>query len=109
MGLNYASHFSVNVFMQTSSEHLKLFKEGIHRAKLIREDLKESLIDQNFNKIKGLNKAYVDMVKEIIRQGEFFLDKSNDFKLGLRVAITIENFKAFLSAIRHKKKDDHQK
>jgi len=95
--------------MQTSSDHLKLFKEGIHRAKLIRGDLKASLMDQNFNKIKGLNKAYVDTVKEVIRQGEYFLDKSNDFKLGLRVAITVENFRAFLSAISHKRKDDYQK
>ena len=49
------------------------------------------------------------MVKEIIRQGEYFLDKSNDFKVGLRVAITIENLKAFLSAISHKRKDDGKK
>lgn len=106
MGLNYASPFSVNVFMQTSSDHLKLFKEGIHRAKLIREDLKASLIDQNFDKVKGLNRAYIDMVKEVIKQGEYFLDKSNDFKLGLKVAITVENFKAFLSTFSRQRKDD---
>ena len=92
--------------MQTSADHLKLFKEGIHRAKLIREDLKKSLIERDFKKIKGLNLSYIDMVKEVIRQGEYFLDKSNNFKLGLKVAITVENFKAFLSVLSHKKKDD---
>ena len=92
--------------MQTPNDHLDLFKEGIHRAKLIREDLKLSLIEQDLKKIKGLNKSYIDMVKETIRQGEYFLDKSNDFKLGLKVAITIENYRAFLSTLSKKNKDD---
>jgi hypothetical protein len=92
--------------MQTPNDHLDLFKEGIHRAKLIREDLKLSLIEQDLKKIKGLNKSYIDMVKEIIRQGEYYLDKSNDFQLGLKIAITIENYRAFLSALSKKRKDD---
>lgn len=94
--------------MQTPNDHLDLFKEGIHRAKLIREDLKLSLIEQDLKKIKGLNKSYIDMVKETIRQGEYFLDKSNNFKLGLKVAITIENYRAFLSTLSKKNKDDRE-
>ena len=109
MVLNFANPFSVNIFVQTSSDHLKLFKEGIHRAKLIREDLKRALIEQDFKKIKGLNRSYIDMAKEVIRQGEYFLDKSNNFKLGLKVAITVENFKAFLSTVSRKRKDDPRK
>tara|TARA_R110000824_G_scaffold398117_1_gene601795 strand:+ start:1252 stop:1539 length:288 start_codon:yes stop_codon:yes gene_type:complete len=95
--------------MLSARDHFNLFKEGIHRAKLIREDLKLSLIEQDLKKIKGLNKSYVDMLKETIRQGEYYLDKSNDFKLGLKVAITIENYRAFLSALSKKNKDDRDK
>ena len=91
--------------MLSPTDHLNLFKEGMHRAKLIREDLKSSLIKQDLKKIKGLNKSYVDMLKEVIRQGEYFLDKSNDFKLGLKVAITIENYRAFLTTLYRKRKD----
>lgn len=92
--------------MQSSTDHLNLFKEGIHRSRLIREDLNGALIEQDLKKIKGLNKAYLDMLKEVIRQGEYYLDKSNDLKIGLKVAITIENYRAFLSKLPRKRKDD---
>ncbi len=95
--------------MSSATTHLNLFKEGIHRAKLIREDLKLSLIEQDLKKIKGLNKSYIDMIKEVIRQGEYYLDKSNDFKLGLKIAITIENYRAFLSTFPKRNKDDREK
>jgi hypothetical protein len=78
----------------------------MHRSRLIREDLKGALIEQDLKKIKGLNKAYLDMLKEVIRQGEYYLDKSNDLKIGLKVAITIENYRAFLSKLPRKRKDD---
>ena len=106
MGLSYANRFSVYTSMRSSTDHLNLFKEGMHRSSLIREDLKEALIDQNLKKIKGLNKAYLDMLKEVIRQGEYYLDKSNDLRVGLKVAITIENYRAFLSALSKKNKYD---
>jgi len=92
--------------MPSPTDHLNLFKEGIHRSNLIREDLKKALIRKNLKKIKGLNKSYIDMIKETIRQGECYLDKSNDFKVGLKVAITIENYRAFLSALSKKNKYD---
>jgi hypothetical protein len=106
MGLSYANCFSVYTSMQSSTDHLNLFKEGMHRSRLIREDLKGALIEQDLKKIKGLNKAYLDMLKEVIRQGEYYLDKSNDLKIGLKVAITIENYRAFLSKLPRKRKDD---
>jgi hypothetical protein len=109
MGLNYVNPFSVHSSMPSSIDHLNLFKEGIHRANLIREDLKLSLIKQDFKKIKGLNKSYVDMLKETIRQGEYYLDKSNNFKMGLKVAITIENYRAFLNTLPNKPKDGRDK
>mgnify|MGYP003660500332 CR=1 FL=1 len=106
MGLSYANRFSVYTSMRSSTDHLNLFKEGMHRSRLIREDLKGALIEQDLKKIKGLNKAYLDMLKEVIRQGEYYLDKSNDLKIGLKVAITIENYRAFLSKLPRKRKDD---
>ena len=95
--------------MLSARDHFNLFKEGIHRAKLIREDLKLSLIEQDLKKIKGLNKSYVDMLKETIRQGEYYLDKSNDFKVGLKIAVTIENYRAFLSTFPKRNKDGRDK
>tara|TARA_R110000824_G_C14748227_1_gene628261 strand:- start:23 stop:283 length:261 start_codon:yes stop_codon:yes gene_type:complete len=86
--------------MPNASDHYKSFKEGIQRAKLIRRDLAKTLTEDQPQKVRGLNKAYIETLKEIIRQGEFFLDTSDNFLLGLKVAITIDNYKAFLSTLQ---------
>ena len=85
--------------MSSAKKHYKLFKEGIWRAHLIREDLKNTLTEYHPEKVRGLNKAYIETIKEVIRQGEKFLDSSDDFSVGLRVAVTIENYRAFLSTL----------
>ena len=85
--------------MQTPTDHHNLFLEGISRARLIREDLKNALTEYEPRKVRGLNRAYIETIKEVIRQGEYYLDKGNDFKLGLKIGITIENYKAFLSTM----------
>jgi len=82
-----------------ATTHFKAFKEGIERARLIRRDLKKTLTEYEPEKVRGLNKAYIETIKETIRQGEFYLDTTHDFKLGLRVAVTIENYKAFLTTL----------
>ena len=99
MGLNYVNPFSVHSSMPSSIDHLNLFKEGIHRANLIREDLKLSLIEQDFKKIKGLNKSYVDMLKETIRQGEYYLDKSNNFKTRSKSSNNYRKLQSFFKYI----------
>ena len=86
--------------MPDATDHYKSFKEGISRARLIRRDLKETLTEYNPEKVRGLNKAYIETIKEIIRQGEHYLDKSENFVVGLKIAITIENYKAFLSTLK---------
>ena len=80
-------------------EHYKRFEEGIRRARLIREDLKIHPTEYFPEKVRGLNKAYIATAKEIIRQGNFFLDKSEDFELGLKVATIIEGYKNLLRQI----------
>jgi len=85
--------------MPDSQKHLKAFKEGIHRARLIRQDLRETLTEYHPEKVRGLNKAYIDTIKQVIKQGNLFLDKTDNFELGLKIAITIENYQAFLSAL----------
>ena len=85
--------------MLHAHDHFKAFKEGISRARLIRLDLRETLTEYEPKKVRGLNKAYIETIKEVVRQGEFFLDKSDDFALGLKIAITIENYRAFLSTL----------
>jgi hypothetical protein len=77
-------------------EHYKRIEEGITRARLIKEDLREHPTEYFPEKVRVLNKTYIATVKEIIRQGNFFLDKSGDFELGLKVATIIEGYKNLL-------------
>jgi len=85
--------------MPNADDHYKAIQEGILRARLIRKDLKEHLTEYYPEKVRGFTKAYIQTVKEIVRQGEIFLDKSHDFELGLEVVQIIENYKAFLSTL----------
>jgi hypothetical protein len=82
--------------MESESGHLKAYQEGIVRARLIRKDLKNHPTEYYPEKVRGLNKAYIQTVKEIIHQGESYLDKTEDFETGLEVAMAIENYRAFL-------------
>ncbi len=86
--------------MPKANDHFKAFKEGISRARLIRLDLRKTLTEYEPEKVRGLNKAYIETIKEVIRQGELYLDHTEDFPLGLKIAITIENYKAFLSTLK---------
>lgn len=79
--------------------HYKAVHEGINRARLIRKDLKNTLTEYYPEKVRGLNRAYIDTVKEIIRQGDMYIDMDDDFNKGLEVAMIVENYKAFLSTI----------
>jgi|TARA_R110000824_G_scaffold349395_1_gene536269 hypothetical protein len=85
--------------MSDSYKHLKAFKEGIQRARLIRQDLRKTLTEYRPEKVRGLNNAYISTIKEVIKQGNLFLDKTDNFELGLKVAITMENYQAFLSTL----------
>ena len=84
---------------EKSHRHYKALKEGTDRARLIKRDLKKTLTEYEPEKVRGLNKAYIDTIKEVIRQGEHYLDKSDNLEIGLKVAITIENYRAFLSSL----------
>ena len=86
----------------SDNKHYKAFEEGINRASLIRKDLLNHPTEYYPEKVRGLNKAYIATIKEIMRQGEKFLDSSDDFHLGLQVASTIENYRAFLSTLPHR-------
>ena len=90
---------SVDLCVKDADCHYKAYKEGIMRASLIRKDLLSHPTEYFPEKVRGLNKAYILTVKEIIRQGEFFLDKTDRLMLGLKVASTIENYRALLSII----------
>jgi hypothetical protein len=79
--------------------HYKAVHEGINRARLIRKDLKNTLTEYYPEKVRGLNRAYIDTVKEIVRQGDMYIDMDEDFNKGLEVAMIVENYKAFLSTI----------
>lgn len=83
--------------MQDAEYHRKAIEEGIMRATFIRQDLVKTFTEYEPKKVKGLNKAYIETIKEIVRQGELFLDKTDNIELGLKVAQIIENYRAFLS------------
>ena len=89
-----------------SEGHYKSMQEGIIRASHIRKDLAKHTTEYFPEKVRGLNKAYIQTVKEIIRQGNFYLDKDPDFWLGLEVAQIIENYNAFLSTLEHRNETD---
>jgi len=80
-------------------EHHDRFQEGILQASFIRQELAEHLTEYYPEKVRELNKSYIAVAKEIIRHGEFFLDKSGDFELGLKVATIVEGYKNLLRQI----------
>ena len=85
--------------LMKKDDHYKAMREGILRATLIRKDLALSSTEYFPEKVRGLNKAYIRTIREIIRQGDFYLDKDPDFWLGLEVVQIVENYKAFLSTL----------
>ena len=87
--------------MENAECHHKAIKEGIMRATFIRQDLAKTLTEYEPEKVRGLNKAYIETIKEVIRQGELFLDKTDDIELGVKIAQIIENYRAFLSTLKY--------
>ena len=82
-----------------SHKHYKALQEGIQRARYIRRELAETETEYFPEKVRGLNKAYIGTVKEIMRQGNLYLDNNPDFWVGLEVAQIVENYSSFLSTI----------
>ena len=80
-------------------EHFRHLQEGIARASFIREDLKLHPTEYFPEKVRELNGAYIATAKEIIRQGNFFLDKNGDFELGLKVATIVEGYENLLRTL----------
>tara|TARA_R100000808_G_C2140639_1_gene148459 strand:+ start:977 stop:1246 length:270 start_codon:yes stop_codon:yes gene_type:complete len=85
----------------STNKHYKAYQEGILRARLIRKDLEKHPTEYYPEKVRGLNKAYIETAKEIIRQGDKFIDSTDNFELGLQVATAIENYRALLSTLNH--------
>ena len=86
--------------MEKEDELYKAYKEGVHRASLIRKDLKKYETEYYPEKVRGLCKAYLKTAQEIIRKGEAYLDVSNNFAVGMEVAMAIENYRALISKLK---------
>ena len=86
--------------MSKEKEIYKAYKEGIHRASLIRKDLQEHPTEYYPEKVRGLNKAYFETAREIIRQGEKYLDITTNFEVGLEVGMAIENYRALIIKLK---------
>tara|TARA_Y100000310_G_C19979573_1_gene489145 strand:- start:154 stop:423 length:270 start_codon:yes stop_codon:yes gene_type:complete len=87
--------------MEDAEYHRKAIEEGIMRATFIRQDLAKTFTEYEPKKVRGLNKAYIETIKEVVKQGELFLDKTDDIELGVRIAQIIENYRAFLSTLKY--------
>ena len=90
----------------TQNEYYKAVKEGVLRASKIRKDLGKYPTEYYPEKVRGLNKAYIETIKEIIRQGNLYLDNDPHFWLGLEVAQITENYSAFLSTLNLKGREE---
>jgi len=86
--------------MPPSDDRYKAIQEGILRARLIRRDLRKYPTEYYPEVSRGLVKAYLATISQIIKEGEKFLDDGEDFDRGLEVAQIIENYKAFLLKIK---------
>tara|TARA_A100001037_G_C14818375_1_gene486502 strand:- start:375 stop:650 length:276 start_codon:yes stop_codon:yes gene_type:complete len=82
--------------MSQAEKHYNSIQEGILRARLIRKDLEKHPTEYYPEKVRGLNKAYVSTIKEIMRQGELYLDCNPPLLEGMEVAMIVENYRAFL-------------
>lgn len=83
--------------MSLEEESYKAYNEGILRASLIRKDLTKYTAEYYPEKVRGLIKAYFSTMKEIIKQGEKYIDTTTNFEEGLRVVIAIENYRSLMS------------
>ena len=82
-----------------AEEHHEAMQEGIFRASLIKKDLQKHPTEYYPEKVRALNKAYIETAREIIRQGELYLDKTENLDLGLKVVQIVENYRALLSTL----------
>jgi hypothetical protein len=82
--------------MSKEQEIYKAYQEGVVRASLIRRDLNKYTTEYYPEKVRGLLKAYFATIKEVIKQGEKYLDITTDFEAGLEVGMAIENYRALI-------------
>ena len=83
-----------------STDHLAAFNEGIHRCRLIKNDLRETLTEYYPEKVRTLNVTYIATAKQIISHGEEYLsmiDTCTDEDI--RTAITVDNYRAMLCSL----------
>lgn len=85
--------------MSIEDQSYKAMGEGILRARLIRRDLSNTLTEYEPEKVRGLNRAYIKTVKEIIAQGERYLDHCSNLELGVKISTIIENYRALLFSL----------
>lgn len=80
-------------------EYHEAMQEAIFRSSVIRRELEKHPTEYYPEKVRALNMSYIATAREIIKQGNLFLDKSENFDLGLKVAQTVENYRALLSTL----------
>ena len=84
----------------TPDDHYKAVYLGIARARNIRKELQEHPTEYYPEMVRSLNQAYLSTIRGIIRQGDLYIDTSDDFEKGIEIATIVENYRAFLITIR---------
>lgn len=77
----------------------KNMQECIRRASYIRTEIRKTSKIKEKKKYESLNLYYIQTIEELIRQGDQFLDSSEDLDLGLEVIQVIENYSCLLSML----------
>lgn len=88
-------------------DHLSFFEEGIKRATLIKRDLQKHPTEYFPQKVRLLNKIYIETVKQIIYHGEEYLKKTKTCTdEDIRIAITVDNYRSMLISLPKRNEDD---
>jgi len=83
----------------------KNMQESLQRAQYIRGEIRKANKITEKKKYESLHFYYIETIKEIIRQGDRFLDTSDNLDVGLEVIQIIENYNCILSMLKEREWD----
>jgi hypothetical protein len=84
----------------TPEDYYKAVHLGIARARNIRQTLQKHPTEYYPEMVRSLNEGYLSTIRNIIKQGDLYIDTDDDFEKGIEIAQIVENYKAFLGTIR---------
>lgn len=74
-------------------------QESLDRAAYIRKEIKKTDKSKDCKKYESLHFYYIETIKEAIRQGDIFLDQTENIDLGMQVIDTMEIYTNLLAVL----------